>query len=150
MQPRYEVGNLRKIQELPGWLKSSLALGGQIRKIRTALGMTQEQLAERSGLAQSIIAEIEGGKRQNLGLFTIQKLAEGLNCKSLVQIIPEKEISQILDGRSTQVAQKIVSISSGSAAIEMQGPSPKAIQDEIREIKKDLLDKHRSRLWQNL
>ena len=150
MKPHYGIGNLKAIQELPGWLQSSLALGAQIKRIREALGMTQEQLARRSGLRQSIIAEIEGGKRQNLGLFTIEKLAEGLNCKPLVQMIPEEKISQILDDRSTRIAKKIVSISSGSAAIEMQGPSPQVTKDRILEIKKDLLAKHRSRLWQNL
>lgn len=150
MKPHYGIGNLKAIQKLPGWLRSSLVLGAQIKRIREALGMTQEQLARRSGLRQSMIAEIEGGKRQNLGLFTIEKLAEGLNCKPLVQMIPEDKISQILDERGAQVAQKIVSISSGSAAIEMQGPNLQAVKDKIREIKKDLLAKHRSRLWQNL
>ena len=126
------------------------SLGDQIKNIREALGMTQAQLAERSGLAQSMIAEIERGKRENLGLSTIKKLAEGLNCQSLVQFLPKKDLSQILDEQSANIARKIVSISSGSAAIEMQPPSRGAMDRQIAELQKELLEKHRSALWQKI
>ena len=126
------------------------SLGDQIRNIREALGMTQAQLAERSGLTQSMIAEIENGRRENLGLSTVKKLAEGLNCHPVVQVLPKKNISQILDEQSSSVARRIVSISSGSAAIEMQAPSPGAIERQVAALKKDLLGKHRSALWQKI
>lgn len=126
------------------------SIGDQIRSIREVLGMTQEQLAQRSGLNQSLIAEIERGKRENLNLSTIKKLAEGLNCQSLVQLLPTKNISQILDEQSTFVARKIVSISSGSAAIELQLPDQAAVEKQIKEVKRNLLEKNRSSLWQKI
>lgn len=135
---------------LPAWLDLSRPVGRQVRTIRKALGMTQEQLAERSAVSQSVIAEIENGKREDLQLSTIKKLAAGLNCETLVQVIPKKEISQILDEQSTNVAQKIVSISSGSTAIERQLPDQKVIAGEVQEIKKTLLGKNRSALWRKI
>lgn len=142
--------NLKSIYQVPNWLNSSIPIGEQIRDVREALGMTQRQLAQRCQLHQSVIAEIESGKRKDLCLSTIKKLAVGLNCQSLIQIVPQKEISKILDERSTDMAQKIIGMSSGSAAIEMQLPNQNLINEQVSEIKKDLLGKRKSALWQEI
>lgn len=141
--------NLQSVSEIPAWLKP-VTLGLQIRQIREALGMTQSQLAERSNLRQSVIAEIENGKRKDLCLTTIAKLAEGLNCQPVVQMVPQKKIDALIDEKSTELAHKIVAASSGSAAIELQMPKRSVISDEINEIKKDILEKHKSSLWRKI
>jgi predicted DNA-binding mobile mystery protein A len=125
-------------------------IGDQIRTIREALGMTQVQLAERSGLAQSMIAGIETGERSNPNFATVNKLAEALNCSFISQLSPNQDIPIFLEEQSDRLARKIVAISSGSSAIELQSPSPKAVEQQILEIKKDLLGKHKSSLWQKI
>lgn len=127
-----------------------MTIGAQIRQVREALGMTQQQLAQRCQLQQSVVAEIESGKRKDLCLSTIARLAAGLNCKSFIQIVPQKVISRILDERRTAIAQKIIGMSSGSAAIEMQSPNRHLIREQISEIKRDLLRKRKSALWQEI
>lgn len=143
------ISDLRSIKEMPEWLRP-ISIGSQIRQIREALGMTQQQLAERSHLQQSVVAEIENGKRKDLCLTTIARLADGLNCQPVVQLVPQKKISDMLDEKSTALAEKIVSASSGSAAIELQMPHRSVINNEINEIKKDILEKHRSSLWRKI
>lgn len=65
-------------------------IGRRIAEVRGALvlmdengikrkGMTQTELAERCGLAQSHIARIEAG-RYSVGFDTLQQIAEGLGC----------------------------------------------------------------------
>jgi transcriptional regulator with XRE-family HTH domain len=54
------------------------ALGKRVRELRTDLKLSQEQLAERSGLHWTHISGIERGQ-WNLGLRTICKVARGLN-----------------------------------------------------------------------
>ena len=125
-------------------------IGDQIRMTREALGMTQVQLAARSGLAQSMIAGIETGARTNPNFATIRKLAEALNCSFISQLSPQKNIPVFLEEQSDRLARKIVAISSGSSAIEFQSPSPKAAEEEILQIKKELLGKHKSALWQRI
>jgi predicted DNA-binding mobile mystery protein A len=125
-------------------------IGEQIRTIRKALGMTQTQLAERSGLTQSMIAGIEKGQRNNPGFITINKLAEAMNCSFISQLSPKKDIPVFLEEQSDHLARKIVAISSGSSAIELQSPSQKIVDEQILEIKKDLLGKHKSALWQKI
>ena len=125
-------------------------LGDQVKQIRLALGMTQQQLAERSGLAQSVIAGIEAGKRESMTLPTIQKLAGGLNCQFAPQLILTKDVETLREEQSAHVAQKIISITSGSAAIEMQLPSQATIQKQTDDLKQDLLTRHSSSLWQKI
>lgn len=55
-------------------------IGRRITEIRNSLGWTQEQLAERTGLAQSNIARIEAG-RYSSRLDTLALIAEAFGCK---------------------------------------------------------------------
>ena len=126
------------------------SLGDQVKQMRTGLGMTQRQLAQRSGLAQSVIAEIENGHRGNLTLPTIQKLASGLNCQFVPQLIAQKDIDAIREDQSDYVARKIISISSGSSAIEMQAPSPEFIEKQVAALKQELFEGPGSALWQKI
>lgn len=52
--------------------------GTRLRTIREAKGLTQEQLAERVGMAYQAIARIERGDSDNPTWSTVQKLAEAL------------------------------------------------------------------------
>ena len=125
-------------------------LGDQVKQTRLALGMTQQQLAERSGLAQNVIAEIENGKRENLTLPTIYKLAAGLNCQFIPQLMVQKDISAVREEQSEYVARKIISISSGSTAIELQSASRGTVEKQVQELKRELLTKKGSALWQKI
>ena len=53
-------------------------IGPIIRRQRSAAGITQVELANRTGLRQSAISEIESGKRKNPRYDTVQKLLGAL------------------------------------------------------------------------
>ena len=53
------------------------AFGANIRRLREALGISQEELAHRAGLHRTYIGGIERGER-NLGLINVVKLARVL------------------------------------------------------------------------
>ena len=57
--------------------KRTNRFGNAVRNARTAAGLTQEDLAERSGLDRSYIGGIERGER-NPTLSVIEKIADGL------------------------------------------------------------------------
>ncbi len=52
--------------------------GEKLKRLRRGRGMTQEELAEASGVAQSTIAQIENGRRKEPRPGTLKKLAEPL------------------------------------------------------------------------
>ena len=51
--------------------------GANIRKLRKRRGLTQEQLAERSGLSERYVSEVERGVA-NPRLMSLKELASGL------------------------------------------------------------------------
>jgi len=51
-----------------------------VRFLRKAVGLTQEQLAEKSNLHPTYIGQVERGER-NLSLVCIEKLADGLSAE---------------------------------------------------------------------
>lgn len=49
----------------------------RIRQFREASGLTQEQFAERAGLDYKYYQHVEAGRKPNLGMETLLKLAKG-------------------------------------------------------------------------
>ncbi len=57
----------------------STRLGKTVRKLRTASGMTQAQLAERAGLAVESVSRLETGRLTNLTIDVAERLARSLS-----------------------------------------------------------------------
>jgi len=51
-----------------------------LKRLRSRAGLTQQELATRSGLSIALIIALEQGKRDNPRLDTLRKLAAGLGC----------------------------------------------------------------------
>lgn len=68
--------------------------GSNLRKYRTALGVSQERFAELSGLHRTYISDIERFKR-SIALDNVQKIADALGVETYKLFIDDtnKEIS---------------------------------------------------------
>ena len=55
------------------------AFGARVRRLRRAKGLSQEELAFRSGLNRTYVGAVERGER-NIALLNIRRLAEALGC----------------------------------------------------------------------
>lgn len=53
-------------------------MGFKIKEVRNQANMTQEELAQRSGVARTIIAGLESGAIKNTSTKTLVKLARAL------------------------------------------------------------------------
>jgi transcriptional regulator with XRE-family HTH domain len=53
---------------------------GTLKRLRTQAGLTQQQLATRSGLSMAQVMALEQGKRDNPRLDTLRKMGRGLGC----------------------------------------------------------------------
>jgi len=125
---------------------NGITVGEEIKGRREALGMTQSQLARRAGTHQSAIASIESGRRSHFRTSSIEKIARALHCTSSIWIRPERSKDEILEARSTKLANLIIAESSGSTALEKQLPDRVVVDSEFQKIKGYLL-KHKSLLW---
>ena len=135
--------------ELPGFLKDRQPIVSQIKSLREALGMSQAQLAARAGIRQSQLAQIENHPGGDYQISTVNRLAAALNCHLLTALIPDKEIEKILDQKAEKLARKLLKISSGQAALELQLPEKKYRDFQLRQMKEEILDKYRRDLWTN-
>jgi transcriptional regulator with XRE-family HTH domain len=70
---------------MPG--DGSLTFGKQLRQIRLAQGLSQDQLAERTGLHATAIGRIERGCREPR-VTTVLRLAQGLGVPAGTLIDP--------------------------------------------------------------
>ena len=55
---------------------------------RSRAGLTQGEIAQRMGTTQSVIARLEGGKRQP-SMRTVQRYAEATGCRAVVRLEPQ-------------------------------------------------------------
>lgn len=68
-----------------------IAFGRVVRRLREAKGLSQEKLAELSGIHRTYIGDVERGTR-NIALVNMTRIADGLST-SLSRIIAEMEKS---------------------------------------------------------
>ena len=64
----------------------------RIRELRQAKGWTQVELSRRSGVVQSVISDVECGKR-NAGVYTMLKIAKTLEV-TLDEILTDEVMSR--------------------------------------------------------
>jgi transcriptional regulator with XRE-family HTH domain len=55
-------------------------IGERIKRLRTSRGLTQTEVAERSGVPQSLISRLEGKTRDNPSADVLKRLATCLGC----------------------------------------------------------------------
>ncbi|WP_296192661.1 helix-turn-helix transcriptional regulator [uncultured Microbacterium sp.] len=61
----------------PKQLEQRAAFGARVRELRTAAGLSQEELAHRAGLDRSYVGQVERGER-NISLDNIHRIAGAL------------------------------------------------------------------------
>ena len=63
-------------------------VGGNVRRVRLARGLTQEEFAERSGFSQQYISDLERGLR-NPTIVSLYELAQALGVSHVELVAPE-------------------------------------------------------------
>ncbi|MFN8543385.1 MAG: helix-turn-helix transcriptional regulator [Candidatus Binatia bacterium] len=71
----------------PAKKRVEVSVGESVRIIRELQGLSQNQLAERTGIPQATISNIERG-RVNLGVERAKVLAVALKCHPAVVVFP--------------------------------------------------------------
>lgn len=115
-------------------------LGERIAQLRRRRGMTQEALAERSGVSISVIRKLERGERDSAGLSTLRKLASALDVPTMELFAPapafagpvdEYERDDLYDLRRVLQPPRGVDGASVLSLAEDDGP-PGALAESLR------------------
>src|SRR5215217_3554600 len=79
---------------------------GWVRAIRDALGMTTGQLAQRLGVSQPRVSDIEKRETHDtITLETLRKTAEALNCTLVYALVPNQPLEQMARERARMIAE---------------------------------------------
>jgi len=73
--------------------REKLQIAGQIYNLRTKAGLSQAQLAKLVGTTQSVISRLEDADYNGHSLNMLSRIANALNCRVEVRLIPEKAVS---------------------------------------------------------
>jgi transcriptional regulator with XRE-family HTH domain len=64
-------------------------IGAIVEYRRKRLGLTQEELAERSGLSQAQVSRLESGKSKNITIESLRRIARILGCSAADLLLEE-------------------------------------------------------------
>jgi predicted DNA-binding mobile mystery protein A len=130
-------------------LPASRPMGGWLRAIREALGMTTRQLAKRIGVTQSAVVDTERTEAKgDITLATLQRYAAALDCELRYALVPKRSLQEMVDERAERIARDQVSRVRHSMALENQQTSQEHSEREVEDLRRKLLEGKRSRLWQ--
>jgi predicted DNA-binding mobile mystery protein A len=133
-------------------LKDPQTLGrpprGWIKAIREALGMTSHQLAQRMGVSQPRISEIEKQEMaSSLTLDTLQRAANALDCQLVYALVPRESLNTLVQKRAEKVARARVKAASHSMALEGQGVDNVDTAEQLDALIKKLTEQGGYALW---
>jgi len=140
------ANKFKSIDKLPEWLQNYPEFNSQIKTLREALGMTQEQLSLKVGKTVRAIKKIENGESMPK-ITTLYKIAKALNTELKISLIPRLNIINLLDDLANKKAKELIDFSEASSALEVQTPSKTESKRQIENLKNEILQKRRSILW---
>lgn len=111
--------------------------------------MTTRQLAKRIGVTQSAVVDAERTEAKgDITLATLRRYARALNCEVVYALVPTRSLEEQVEERAESLAREQVARVRHSMALEDQHTSPQLHDQEVAELKRNLLEGRRSRLWQ--
>ena len=120
--------------------------GGWINGLRTALGMTQADLAHRIGISRQAVSQME--QRESDGSVTLRALeeaAQALDSQLVYAIVPVRPIGQTLEERALRRARQMMGSVRHTMRLEDQEPDSD-LEERTMELAKELLAAP-TRLW---
>jgi predicted DNA-binding mobile mystery protein A len=122
---------------------------GWIQAIRTALNMTQEQLAGKMGITAQSLSDFE--KREKNGTITLHSLqlvAKALDMDLVYAIAPRgKTLEEIVDKKAGEKAQEIVNRTTKTMELENQENDQRTIKRAFENKKNELKNEIPKFLW---
>src|SRR5260370_31364572 len=104
---------------------------GWIRAIREALGRTTGQLAERLGVRQPRVVELEHGEGAgNITVKSLERAAQALGCRLVYILVPEEALAETIRKRASVVAERQLASVEQTMRLEAQGVHDKTQHQE--------------------
>ena len=121
--------------------------GGWIRTVRTSLGMSVRQMAERMGITQQSAARLEKNEADDvIKLKSLRKAAEALDCRLVYAFVPkEGGLRDIVRKQALGKARDIVDPVDHSMMLEAQDVGDR--REKFLQVADELARNPNPRLW---
>lgn len=144
LQQRTEITS--HARAFPRMKSESVPRVGWVREIRTALGLSQSQLAARAGVSRATVQQMERAEAQRrITLASLDKLALAMGCQVALAIVPRG--GTLDDVRRRQALAKAEVILHDRTKDNKRPPKPADLERRKQQIVTRLLRGSRRRLW---
>lgn len=122
---------------------------GWVKAIREALGMTSAQLGKRLGVSQPRALAIEKAEVNGaITLDSLEQAAHALDCKLVYALVPRRSLEATIEQRATELADRKIKSTTHSMALEAQSVGAAEQQEQLMVLRKKLIEKSGSELWE--
>jgi predicted DNA-binding mobile mystery protein A len=136
----------RHSKDFPRMNEASMPRKGWVREIRTALGLSQSQLAARAGVSRATVQQMERAEAQRrITLASLDKLAAAMGCRLAIAILPKG--GTLEDVRRRQATAKAELLLYEKTRHNKTPPRPADLQRRTERLVAKLLRGSRRRLW---
>lgn len=129
--------------------KVTIPPNGWVKAIRTALGMSMQQLGNKLNISRQGVMDME--KREKNGSITIKSLGEiarALDMQLVYGFVPnDGSLNALIERRATEIAKQIVMRTANTMKLEDQANSKKRIQTAIKERSAAIKNETPKILW---
>jgi predicted DNA-binding mobile mystery protein A len=139
----------RKIKSFKVLKKESVPPLGWINALRSALGMSLQQLGKKLGVTPPSVKEMEiREKHKTITLKTLEDVAQALDMDLVYAFIPRKNsLKEMIKLQADKVAKGVVLETDYNMQLESQGNSNARIKKAIKERQKEIISKMPRYLW---
>jgi predicted DNA-binding mobile mystery protein A len=118
---------------------------GWIKAIREGLGISSTQLAERLGIKQPSVSDLEQSEMKGtIELATLRRVAQSLDCTLIYALVPNEPLETFVQDRARTIARRRIHAIGHSMALEDQKVGDKETEAQIDELVRTMKP---SRLW---
>jgi predicted DNA-binding mobile mystery protein A len=132
----------------PRMKAESMPRAGWVREIRTALGLSQSQLAARAGVSRATVQQMERAEAERrITLASLDKLAQAMGCRVALAIVPKDGTLEDVRRRQALARAEVLL----HEKIKGNKRPPPAVDLERRKLQlvTKLLRGSRRRLWRS-
>lgn len=138
-QRKLEIRQMsNKIEGLRQFKRQSSGVESWIYYIRTALGMSIEQLAKKAKLAKPTVYQLERSeKTRNINIKSLDSLAEAMDCELVYAFIPKQKIEKTIEQQAAKKSKEILK----ESQLQMEYEDQKVTAKESRAQQEEMTEK---------
>ena len=146
LQQRKEIASGSRA--FPRMRSEAVPRTGWVREIRTALGLSQSQLAARAGVSRATVQQMERAEAERrITLASLDKLAQAMGCRVALAVVPKD--GSLEDVRRRQALARAEVILHEKTKDNKRPPKPADLERRKQQMVTRLLRGSRRRLWRS-